>query len=389
MDSNQTRANQAKFRITLLIDSLANGGAQRQFVNLAKYLHSSGHYVHVVTYSPYSHHKQTLDDNQINQTLIKKKYKYDVLPVIKLRKLVTHHRSDFLIAFLRTPSLYAEIACFGRRKPILLVSERGGVQPPGLTYKDISAGIAHMFAQKIITNSHDYANALTNKLPFLRVKTVTIYNGVDEVFFKQGQAKVESLKSGLINHKKKTDFQFCVVAARPTADKGILLLIEAIRILNYKGISNFCIHWIGPIEDHYPLVPIAKQLIKKYKISEHWNWKGPVSPMHTEYRNYDALILPSLHEGVANVMCEAMAVGLPSIATRIADNEKILGNGKCGILCEPNNSMSLADSMGKFINLDRMQREILSASAFEHSQHLFSMSSFINKWENVMTEHTK
>ena len=58
------------------------------------------------------------------------------------------------------------------------------------------------------------------------------------------------------------------------------------------------------------------------------------------------LVLPSLWEGSANVLLEAMACGTPVIASRTAgDAEHVLRSGRHGILVDPRNNGELADAL--------------------------------------------
>ena len=59
----------------------------------------------------------------------------------------------------------------------------------------------------------------------------------------------------------------------------------------------------------------------------------------------DALVLPSFAEGVPVVLMEAMAAGLPVIATRIAGIPELVQDGVSGLLVPPGNAPALAKAI--------------------------------------------
>ncbi len=75
---------------------------------------------------------------------------------------------------------------------------------------------------------------------------------------------------------------------------------------------------------------------------------GETSDMSQVYRKSDMLVLTSGHEGTPNVVLEAMAYGLPVVATRVGGVPEIVSND-CGILVDPSSLEELLDSTVKLI----------------------------------------
>ena len=68
-------------------------------------------------------------------------------------------------------------------------------------------------------------------------------------------------------------------------------------------------------------------------------------------RKAHAFVLPSYHEGMANTLLEAAAMGRPLITSDIHGCMEAVENGKTGFLCEVKNVQALAEQMERFINL--------------------------------------
>src|SRR5580765_3810363 len=62
-------------------------------------------------------------------------------------------------------------------------------------------------------------------------------------------------------------------------------------------------------------------------------------------RGFDLFVLPSLAEGISNTILEAMASGLPVVATAVGGNPELVENGRTGQLVPPAEPMAMAQAM--------------------------------------------
>lgn len=60
-------------------------------------------------------------------------------------------------------------------------------------------------------------------------------------------------------------------------------------------------------------------------------------------------ILPSANEGMGRVLVEAMAAGVPVVATRVGGIPSVVADGECGVLVEPGDVAGLAGAVGKLL----------------------------------------
>ena len=63
----------------------------------------------------------------------------------------------------------------------------------------------------------------------------------------------------------------------------------------------------------------------------------------------EVFVLPSRWEGMPNALLEAMACGLPCVATRVSGTEDILRDGENGLLVEPEQPEPLADALRRVL----------------------------------------
>jgi glycosyltransferase involved in cell wall biosynthesis len=128
--------------------------------------------------------------------------------------------------------------------------------------------------------------------------------------------------------------------------KGIDYLIEAFAKLNknYQGV----------ILDIIGITPDKKKYYKKIyeeNLLEKIRFRGiiPYEEINNYYRKADILILPSLMEGLSNVLMEAMACGLPIVATNVGGNTELVLPGKGGLLIPPKDTISLSNAILKLV----------------------------------------
>jgi glycosyltransferase involved in cell wall biosynthesis len=75
-------------------------------------------------------------------------------------------------------------------------------------------------------------------------------------------------------------------------------------------------------------------------------------------RAADLLVLPSRAEGMSNVLLEAMACGIPAVATDVNGNREVIGEeGQAGRLVPPGDPAALAEAIDKFLGGPAFRQE--------------------------------
>ncbi|NJD27528.1 MAG: glycosyltransferase family 4 protein [Chloroflexi bacterium] len=153
-----------------------------------------------------------------------------------------------------------------------------------------------------------------------------------------------------------------VWAGRMVADKGIDDLLRAIRILRDRDVAASVI-LIGDGPEREALTMDATQL----GVAKWVDWAGYLSDraVYLEgLRGADLFVLPSRAEGVPKVVVDAMAAGLPVIATRVGNLPRILDHGRLGRLVDPDDPGGLAAAV-ESLAADHTERERLSELGLE------------------------
>jgi glycosyltransferase involved in cell wall biosynthesis len=96
----------------------------------------------------------------------------------------------------------------------------------------------------------------------------------------------------------------------------------------------------------------------------------------------DVYVLPSTAEGISNSLLEAMATGLPVIATRTGGNPEVVVDGESGLLFPVGDFDRLTEELKRlWVNTDLRHTLGLQASRRVHSE--FSIDSMIRKYDEV------
>lgn len=93
--------------------------------------------------------------------------------------------------------------------------------------------------------------------------------------------------------------------------------------------------------------------------------------VHEYIKNASALVLPTYHEGMSNVLMEASATGRPVIATNISGCKEIYEEGVTGFGCEKENSEALVCALKKFLRLSEEERAAMGRAAREKMEREF------------------
>ncbi len=96
----------------------------------------------------------------------------------------------------------------------------------------------------------------------------------------------------------------------------------------------------------------------------------------------DVFVLPSLKEGMSNTLLEALASGLPVVATRVGGNPEIIEEGVCGCLFAPGDAEELIRKIDVLLQ-NRGLRVQFGQSAREKALEQFSLTGMLNRYRDL------
>jgi glycosyltransferase involved in cell wall biosynthesis len=354
-------------KIILFTDSLGAGGAQRQLVGLAQLLQEKGLDTMVLTYHKDEFYLPFLQEYSIKYVLLK-----NVQSAFKrinaVIKFVKQEKPDTLIAYQETPSLIACLVKMVFPKTKVIVSERNTTQV--LDFKTKLRFFLYKWADRIVPNSYSQEKYIKTYNPKLGKKITTITNFVDLEKF----SPIERVRN-----KR----PIIMVAATIFKSKNTLGFIDAMKIVKEKG-YDFEVWWYGKALSFIDYFNEAQQKIKSLDLDNYIFLLEKSKDIKSKYDEADYFCLPSFYEGTPNVICEAIACGLPIICSDVCDNSVYVHENRNGFLFDPHSPEDIANKIITALNLDSDIYFKYTQESCTIAQEKLSAVLFVEKYMKII-----
>lgn len=270
-----------------------------------------------------------------------------IAALFRLPFVLIKHRPDAVIIFFSLPcGPLGLVAKLFYHLPYV-VSLRGG-DVPGLvtklnaTHKVLSPlrRLVLKNARAVVANSEGLRELSEAADPYpVRV----IPNGVDPVMFQPGPARSTSSRPGQPLR--------ILFVGRFQKQKNLEFLLRQIARI---GRRDFALDMVGDGPEKESLRKLADQL----GIAESIRWHGWLSraALPGVYQSVDCLVNPSSYEGMPNVVLEAMACGLPVIASKVSGHDVLVLSEETGFLFNLRDSDGLALALQRMFDVDLRRR---------------------------------
>ncbi|CAG0963809.1 colanic acid/amylovoran biosynthesis glycosyltransferase [Methylophilaceae bacterium] len=175
-----------------------------------------------------------------------------------------------------------------------------------------------------------------------------------------------------------------ICVGRLCEQKGQLLLLEACRELNERGVS-FELVLAGDGEMRAEI----EQMITQYGLADHVNITGWISSDEVRERVLDAraLVLPSFAEGLPVVIMEAMALRRPVISTYVAGIPELVIPGQNGWLVPAGAVTELADAMQELLATPTSELQNMGDAAYVRVRQRHDVDTEASKLAALFREH--
>ena len=317
-------------RVLHVINSLAGGGAEKLLTDLLPRLRDRGIEVELLLLSG-AQNEQTarLASNGIAVRFSQAKRLYSPLQVPAILEALrsfeivhAHLFPTFLwvaIAVLFLPekvAIYTEHSTTNRRRrhgPLKLVD-----------------ALAYGRYSRIVCISQGVKETLAGHLRRIVAKSVVVHNGIDLARFTAGSDSQPAQGQG----------KLVVCVANLLQGKGQDVLIKAMPLL--PDDVHIALAGRGPLEER------LRDLARALGVMERVRFLGYVDEVSSIYKTAKVCVIPSLWEGFGMVAVEAMASGVPVVASRIPGLAEVVG--EAGLLFEAGNPSDLAEKISTLLN---------------------------------------
>jgi len=238
--------------------------------------------------------------------------------------------------------------------------------------------ITKPFVQQYISVSVDLANWLIHTVGVHPDTVTQIYNGVDLQRFRPRNGYRSPVGPGGFAF---SETMVVGTVGRIEAVKDQLTLVRSfLHLLGTEPNGRGCLRLV--IIGDGSLRMEAQEVLRDAK-ADHLAWlPGERDDIPDMMRGFDLFVLPSLREGISNTILEAMASGLPVVATRVGGNPELVVEGETGMLVPPSDPAAMANAIRTYLNHPELLKAHGQAGRKRVEQE-FSMEKMVNGYMEV------
>lgn len=229
---------------------------------------------------------------------------------------------------------------------------------------------------RYVTVSKDLQNYLIRRVGVPPQRIRQIYNGVDTDRFRPSDKKQAGI---LPAHCLGEDTLVIGTVGRLQAVKDQATLIRAFGLL-VEQIPDQKIY-LAIVGDG-PLRPALEALIAELNLEGRVFLTGALEAVPEALNIFDIFVLPSLGEGISNTVLEALASGLPVIATAVGGNVELVQENRCGYFFQPRDARTLMQLLLRYVENADLRRAH-SLAARETALREYSMDAMTDGYARV------
>lgn len=370
--------------ILIFIRCLAVGGTERQVPLLARGLAARGHQVTIAQFYSGGAMEAALAESDVRLVSLGKTGRWDnVGPLWRLRQLLLTEQPDVLYSFLPLQNALAALL----RPRALNTRLVFGIRASGmeLAHYDRLSALSYSaevwlarYADAIVANAECFvAGAAARGFPAGRI--VVVQNGIDtEIMRPDAKARQRQRQAWNIDDRT---FVVGMVARLDPMKDHLNFIAAAAQFVKQAENAHFICVGGGSTEQHRETLLEAA---RKHGIATRLSFVGEQKDAVSAYNAFDIATLSSAFgEGFSNAIGEAMACGVPVVATDVGDARKIIGD--FGIVVPPRRPDLLAAGW-RDLQCRRMAEPGLGGSARAHIVRNFAVAPMVERTERVLAQ---
>ena len=361
-----------KTRVVLLIPTLDRSGAEKQFTLLATKLPRDEFDVRAIALTRGGPYEAELEAAGVPLTVIGKRAKFDPFSLWRLRNELKRHDPDILHTWLFAANAYGRLCAHAIPRAKIVVSER--------CIDSWKSGWQLWLDRRLISRTDRLVGNSPGVVEFYRElgvppeKLVCIPNGIEC----DASLPMPTNRERLLAELNLTPDAFVAgFVGRLAKQKRVEDLIWAVETLRQiRPRLHLIVIGDGPERER------LEQFTRDVHCTGHVHFLGHRDDAAQLLPAFDVFCLASSFEGMSNSVMEAMAAGLPVLASDIPPNRELVVPGETGFL------FKLADSVGIMQFLRRLidepgLAERLGLAGRERIQREFSIERMVDGYANV------
>jgi len=257
----------------------------------------------------------------------------------RIRQAVEDHRIDLLHAHQYTPFFYAALSRRLSASPPILFTEHGRHYPDPRKLKHVLANrLLLKSSDRVTAVGHFVKRALVANEGIAEHRINVIHNGIDPECFPAADPAARAHAREILGIDGGCPLVMQVARFHPVKDHGTAMRAFA-QITETIPNARLCL--IGDGE----LRPAIEAMSAELAIHDQVLFTGVREDVATLLPAADLFMLSSLSEGISVTLLEAMAIGLPIVATQVGGNPEVVEHEASGLLSPRNDFRTLAENI--------------------------------------------
>lgn len=374
-------------RILFVIDNLTGGGAEKVLYDILRNIDLSKYKIELFLLENKGIYKEKVQKLGINIDYLFKERK-DLFSNILYRKFKSmiirilryfYCRYPFLIRKLKNKNYDVEIAFLEGYSTVLIANRKNNSKKIAWVHIDLEKHrilnknierISYQKVDKIICVSEDSKKSVLNLYPENKDKIRVVYNPIDkDNILEKSKEKIE-IKKDKLN---------VITVGRLNYQKGYDILLQTHKKLIKEGLNyNLIILGEGPERKN------LEKYIKDNNLEKNIQLLGFKENPYSYLKEADIFVSSSRYEGYPLVLCEAVCLGKPIIATNCTGPKEILENSRYGLMAEVENVDDLAEKMKKLILNEELRKKYSDLS--KERAEIFDIKKTMQEIEDLLDE---
>jgi glycosyltransferase involved in cell wall biosynthesis len=358
-------------RVLYLVETSGRGGTEKVMVQLMRGLRGSS-FVPVLGSVAKGWLAEAAREAGVEVIPIGPAHRYtgwNLASVLRLAAVMRRHRIDLVHSFLFHMSVYGTLAA--RLAGVPCIASLRSVHYEFATwYRRLAWMVTARLASALTAVSEEAAALLVRRARVPREWVTVIPNGVDTDLFRPGPRTGVLRSLGV-----PTEAVVVGTVGRLDPIKGHRYLLDAAAVVvKASPQCHFVLVGDGSGAEGDALRLRASRLGLDGRV----HFLGARDDVATLLREMDIFVLPSLSEGMSNALLEAMATGLPCVATRLGGNSEVIGSPSVGVLVPAGNPQALSSELVSLVR-DAARRRRLGGAAQARALTCYGLSAMVER----------
>jgi glycosyltransferase involved in cell wall biosynthesis len=362
-------------KVAQIIPTLDRSGAEKQMVLLARGLPRDRFHVEVAALTRLGPFEADLKAAGVPVTLIGKRGKADPFALGRLTRFLKDGRFDVVQTWIFAANTYGRLAARRARVPVIVTAEMAVDLWKGKAERLIDRWLAGV-TDRVVGNSKAVVDFYEKQVGVPPDRLACIYSGIDDVEPPQvDRAKVRA------EFGWPTDGPLALFAGRLYPQKGVEDLLQALDVLQHvRSDLRTLIVGDGPLRER------LERHARSYEVLDRTvKFTGHRDDVPRLLAAADFLVLPSLFEGLPNVVLEAMRFRKAVVATAAPGTTELVVDGETGLLVPIRDATKLCEAIRRVVDDPALACQLGEAGRARVEAH-FRVDAMVEQFATLYEE---